>query len=141
MRYAKTLEAVENFMVKSGIRKYCSNVCKGKCCGDCYTSENACHKNEGKRLPCAIFTCYSLRNTIIPEKSFDFNDCTLEISYAYEQLKSVDDNIYFKPPKDFEAVKRNFKVGKQRLEILFDEELIKSIKKRIIKLGNRKVKG
>lgn len=66
--YRETLEIVEEFMVKSGIRQYCEKICHGKCCGSyrdkedgkfhkCWESKNACWRNEGRRLPCSIFIC------------------------------------------------------------------------------------
>jgi len=66
--YREALEIVEDFMVKSGIRQYCENICHGKCCGSyrdeedgkfhkCWESKNACWRNEGRRLPCSIFIC------------------------------------------------------------------------------------
>jgi len=57
LNYYQTLEIVENFVIKTGIRDFCTNVCKGSCCGRCYTSENACHKHEGRRLACSAFVC------------------------------------------------------------------------------------
>ena len=61
LSYRETLRRVEDFMVKSGIRRYCSEICHGQCCGGCYTSERACHKNEGRRLSCSTYVCGGLR--------------------------------------------------------------------------------
>ena len=64
--YKEALEIVEDFMIKSGIREYCETICKGQCCSyrneegklhKCWESENACWRNEGRRLPCSIFIC------------------------------------------------------------------------------------
>jgi len=55
--YKEAISIVEKFMIESGIRWYCSKYCNGKCCKGCYTSDNACHKNEGRRLSCSIYTC------------------------------------------------------------------------------------
>lgn len=60
--YQKTLEIVEKFMIDTRIREYCESICKGVCCGDCYDSDYACFKNEGRRLPCSFFVCKQLRN-------------------------------------------------------------------------------
>jgi len=58
MDYQETLQLVEDFMINSGIRNYCTNICKGECCGNCYShNKEACHKNEGRRLACSIFIC------------------------------------------------------------------------------------
>lgn len=60
LSYKETLRQVEGFMLKSGIRRYCSEICHGQCCGNCYTSERACHKNEGRRLSCSTYFCGGL---------------------------------------------------------------------------------
>lgn len=57
LNYYQTLEIVENFMIKSGIRGFCTDICRGKCCISCYGSPQACHKNEGRRLACSVFIC------------------------------------------------------------------------------------
>lgn len=62
--YNETLTIVESFMVDSGIRDYCTKICKGACCKECYTAEYACHKNEGRRLSCSTFICAELINII-----------------------------------------------------------------------------
>jgi len=66
--YREALEIVEDFMVKSGIRQYCETICKGQCCRNCWTSKNACWKNEGRRLPCSIFICDWLLGYLPDEK-------------------------------------------------------------------------
>lgn len=63
LTYAEALAAVEQFMVESGIRDFCSNVCGGKCCGSCWKkSPNACHRNEGRRISCSMYLCNVLEN-------------------------------------------------------------------------------
>jgi len=69
--YHQTLSVIEQGMVESSIRLFCEEHCKGFCCGRCFTSENACHKNEGRRLACSFFVCYNLRNLIFSEESED----------------------------------------------------------------------
>ena len=67
--YEEALAIIEKFMTNTGIRNYCTNVCKGNCCGACYTSPDACHKNEGRRISCSIFLCQSLCNILFTTKS------------------------------------------------------------------------
>jgi|GEM_PF-1331365 len=55
--YAEMLATVEEFMVGSGIRKFCSEICKGECCRSC---QKPCDQNEGRRLNCSVFVCGSL---------------------------------------------------------------------------------
>jgi len=63
--YDKAVSKIEKFMKDSGIRNICSNYCMGHCCDSCYGSEEACHKNEGRRLACSFYLCYSLRQLLL----------------------------------------------------------------------------
>lgn len=56
--YDEALAAIEDFMEASGIRKYCSEVCKGGCCSQCSLPR----KGIGCPLPkrnilCSAFLC------------------------------------------------------------------------------------
>lgn len=98
--YTETLNKIEKFMKDSGIRDICSNLCMGRCCGDCYKSEKACHKNEGRRLPCSFYMCYSLKKLVFTdheEKIFDAVDRIVrikirEVTTGYNPGYS---NVYF----------------------------------------------
>lgn len=62
LTYQEALDIVEKFMIDSGIREYCTEICKGGCCMDCYENNpNSCRHCEGRRLSCSIYTCYELR--------------------------------------------------------------------------------
>ena len=37
--YKEALEVVEDFMIDSGIREYCEEICRGYCCGLCSFGE------------------------------------------------------------------------------------------------------
>lgn len=69
--YDEALDRIEEFMKKSGIRDFCTKVCKGACCGSCYESNEACYKNEGRRLSCSVFICPQLAGVVfsLEEKS------------------------------------------------------------------------
>lgn len=58
LNYQQTSDIVEAFMTASGMRAYCTEVCKGMCCDNCYTSKRACHKHEGRRIACSVYMCY-----------------------------------------------------------------------------------
>ena len=79
MNYEEALNKVESFMVKSGIREFCSDVCQGYCCNGCYTSKHACHKSDGRRLSCSVFICMSLRNIL-------FNSTDMESYMEMEKM-------------------------------------------------------
>ncbi len=93
LNYDQTMDIVEAFMDASGIRDYCSDICKGRCCDKCYTTERACHLNEGRRLACSIFMCNPLTKNIREAKR--------EITDAIRYVSGNYDNIYYYiPPKN-----------------------------------------
>ena len=97
--YKEALSIIEKFMIESGIRWYCSKYCKGKCCRshNCYTSEKACYKNEGRRLPCSIYIC-SNRIKI----NDDAENITKDVQYGINRIicNRSNRNPYFYPLTD-----------------------------------------
>ena len=101
LRYRKTLDIVERFMIDSRIREYCTDICKGDCCAGCYkNNKEACHRHEKRRLSCSIYLCLDFYKRISREdhrtlsnvKSVILKECR---NFTY-------DNIYFKiPSKEF----------------------------------------
>lgn len=70
MNYQDTLSHIEKWNVESGLRGFCTEVCKGYCCRPC---EKKCTEHEGRRLICSTFIC----NKVLPfeEKiSINYND-------------------------------------------------------------------
>lgn len=61
LTYAEVLAAVEAFMVGSGIRQFCSEVCRGQCCKNC---KAPCY--EERRLNCSAFVCGVLNLYLTP---------------------------------------------------------------------------
>jgi len=63
--YDEALEKAETFVIDTGIRELCSEICKGGCCegcGDTYEKDNgACCK----KLSCTLFLCYSLAELVL----------------------------------------------------------------------------
>jgi hypothetical protein len=72
LNYEDALREIENFMIHSRIRDFCTTKCKGLCCGPmCYNSTQACHVNEGRRLKCSYYICRPLMDIIIPKECVD----------------------------------------------------------------------
>jgi len=90
---------MEQFMLESGIRQYCTEVCKGECCGECYSSEFACHRNEGRRLKCSYYVCVDLlKNVFSVKEAVEYRLLGSELNAAI--LKASYDvyrNPYFVP--------------------------------------------
>jgi hypothetical protein len=102
LNYHQTLDMVEAFMIKSGMRAYCTKICQGKCCGNCYTGKNACHKHEGRRMSCSVYVCYF---TIIAKGKDFFEPYKLarrlvseEAERAFTKYRTGYTNRYFHPP-------------------------------------------
>ena len=132
LNYQQTLEAVENFMKETGIRDFCTDICKGSCCSGCYTRETACHKNEGRRLSCSTYVCSpsnvcspsdssSKRNSLIPHSVGGPVRWAIEKLYTELDRKSKNKkvspytNIYFTvpPPQLFTDFKIDAEVIKE----------------------------
>ena len=122
--YREALEIVEDFMVKSGIRQYCENICHGKCCDcvwdeekggyvPCWESKNACWRNEGRRLPCSIFVCSSLLE-ILPDKGNALYFLKEKVIGILWNIMKV--NPYFNP--NTEDIQKKFWIPKEELEVL-----------------------
>lgn len=93
LNYNQTLNTVEAFMDTSGIRDYCSNICKGHCCNKCYTTKWACHLNEGRRLACSIYMCDTLTKNIRKAKR-EIIDAIRYVSGRFADI------YYYIPPKN-----------------------------------------
>ena len=100
LTYQETTDIVEKFMIDTKIRKYCTEICKGKCCGSCYTkNDQACHLSEGRRLCCSIFLCFSLHNKFSIETRKILHTADIHIRNQYHNNKHKRlENIYFTAP-------------------------------------------
>lgn len=96
--YKKALSLVEKFMADTGIRDYCTDICRGRCCGNCHASENACHKTDSRRLPCSAFMCNSLSNVLLTQTQRDIHYRLDDvISAASYEVEDHYRNIFFNP--------------------------------------------
>lgn len=106
INYTKTLELIEKLMTNSHIRKYCTETCKGLCCGTCFKkNEQACYLQEGRRLPCSIYLCRNIYN-IFPETDtkllLRLNKIIKKQYEIYNEIQGIHPNIYFtKPDQNF----------------------------------------
>lgn len=87
LTYQETLELVEKFMINSGIRNFCTNVCHGGCCGYCHKYPKvSCFNNEGRRLMCSIFVC----------EKFKGHPVMADLKYAWKTLEPMEKEAYEK---------------------------------------------
>jgi len=80
----EVLGKVEDFMINSGIRWYCTEVCEGHCCIPC-KDRSSCdpEKMENRKLVCSLFICPQLLNNVF----------TYQERRAYYRLDRVIENI------------------------------------------------
>jgi len=97
LTYGETLDLVEKFMIDAEIRRYCTDICKGSCCASCYNdNEEACHRQEGRRLSCSAFICYALSSLLSEKDSVVMLRVDRIIGEEYSKYSSK--NPYFKKP-------------------------------------------
>lgn len=104
LTYQETLNIIEKFMINSDIRQYCTDICKGQCCLGCYKDNpNACHRQEGRRLACSIYTCYGLKNQfskevikILSKIDYDIRDKYYEYDCRFDVYFDVPNKIFFR---------------------------------------------
>lgn len=125
LTYEEALDKIENFMNKSEIRAFCTNICQGGCCGKCFASENACHKNEGRRLSCSVYICNPLRDLLLTDAEDKiYSKVTSAVHKELNRLM-LEENVYFNVHN--ERIRKQFSVKKSVLDELdkIDKEKVK----------------
>ena len=124
LRYKKTLDIVEKFMISSRIREYCTDICKGKCCRECYKeNKKAGHRQEGRRLSCSIYLCASLYN-LFSKKNTKILMKVKSIVIKEYYTDYAGNNIYFNVPS-----KKFFKQSRFSSDVIYklDDNMAKEI--------------
>lgn len=130
LTYQQTLDIIEKFMIDSGIRNFCTNICHGQCCSSCWESKYACHRNEGRRLSCSFYLCPWLSNKILSSKDevslinkpsytiyYEIKNKVLHIIsdlLKKENPKKLISNVYFTPHSKW--VRDNFVIDSKTME-------------------------
>lgn len=65
--YQETMDLIEDFMEKSGIKAFCMEICQGDCCDECNQSAHSCFQTE-KRLACSVYICGYFKKAIFPSE-------------------------------------------------------------------------
>ncbi len=100
--YTETLELIEELMQNTGIREYCTDMCKGACCQGCHDSENACYKHEGRRLGCSTFLCHVIKMAVLTPEQHELwtsmkGNILRELMIAQERTDEGHRSPYFDP--------------------------------------------
>jgi len=103
LTYDQTLKIVDQFIINSGIRDYCTNVCGGKCCQFCAKcSEESCMVIGDTRLSCTIYLCGALTDKLFTKYErklfYKIQEKILHKVYKHKQNKSLRP-MYYYPPK------------------------------------------
>ncbi len=80
--YEKALELINKWVVDNGIRKFCSEVCKGGCCTPCRCDHVCTPGNDCKNIQCAAFLCNDIHRLISREKRIEHD---ASMSYIYDR--------------------------------------------------------
>ena len=103
MNYQETLELVNRFMTGSGIHEYCTTVCKGECCSECYEKHKfSCHKQEGDtgRLTCMSSVCAELERAMeqagFKDQGFVRITVLRSIRHCWRNMRDV---FHYPPPE------------------------------------------
>ena len=135
LSYEEMLAVVEKFMIDSKIRQYCTEICKGKCCGSCSEkNKQTCSRHEKRRLSCSIYLCAEMLNLFSVKDRRQLTDSGQLICDQYDsyyKLQCCRKNAYFTAPsKTFFEIVRFSIIIKMALE----EIDIKKAKTKINKL-------
>lgn len=96
---------INKFMVDSGIRDFCRDYCKGKCCCEVRKECGESCKTGKVPITCSLYVCYSLAHLLGLEKYYDLAE-----------------RIINKQPEEDQWKPRRIKIGKE------EEELLKLLK-------------
>lgn len=58
LSYQEALERIEAFMVDSGIRQFCSEVCHGECCREIACQQKIQPGEQCRKINCVAFVCH-----------------------------------------------------------------------------------
>lgn len=128
LTYQETLNIVEKFMINSGIRRYCTEICKGQCCMGCYENNlKSCRHCEGRRLPCSIYICWELKQRFSEKTIRTLSKANCAIRDQYFNYGSIFDIYFDTPNKAFFKTIRFPKSIKKDLEGINIEEIKKTM--------------
>jgi hypothetical protein len=68
--YYEALDKIEAFMHRSGIRKFCTEKCAGRCCKDC---TRTCHLGIAevpRPIICSVYICHTLLKRIVTHEEY-----------------------------------------------------------------------
>jgi len=58
MKYPEALNLIEGYLISTGIRKYCTEVCHGDCCRTC--DSHQC--NTQRNIACSTYVCDKIKD-------------------------------------------------------------------------------
>jgi len=137
MKSSKALKQFNNFVIRTGIREYCSTICKGDCCrtDDCYSKLNNDFKYCHQHLACTYYYCYDIGNIIHFIDQYKEQDLQRLKDGIYEKLHTniydyQNKNIFFTPYSllDYEITSYHFPRFDEEFYIKMSKLMKKAIK-------------
>ena len=113
--YFEALNLIEYVMQKSLIRRYCTRICRGRCCWDWEKKckDPSCLRGE-RKLFCSIYICPYLEKVLnIPHHRYYYARYFLEIEWN----EKIGIHPYY-DPLPLEFVSKNFKPEKQWIDLV-----------------------
>lgn len=121
MNYQEALCVVEKWNTSSGLRSFCEEKCKGKCCSPC--KEKSCI--YGRKLSCSMYICPT-----ICEKIFSY-----ETRSIYRNLKiNIERKLRVRNPYFYQISSKkinDFSIDESELVSFFNDETAAILRKRI----------
>uniref|UniRef100_A0A6M3XT10 Uncharacterized protein n=1 Tax=viral metagenome TaxID=1070528 RepID=A0A6M3XT10_9ZZZZ len=106
LNYFEALEIVEDFMIKSGIRDFCSSICKGHCCFITMpTDRNIPCRDTIRPIACSMYICYDLQDCLLTKKEkHKLNSLRLVINKGWH--KQTIKNVFCTDPNSIDSLNK-----------------------------------
>lgn len=123
MTYDDLLVELDNWQIGNGIRKHCTEVCKGRCC-QCTSSGGKCTclEVEERRVTCSAYLCPDLRYRVVADSSRR-NKIYLLTELLQEKIRKVlpkKSNVYFS--SHGKQARKEFLIHKDMVSLLLPTE-------------------
>ena len=127
----QVLNIIEKIMIDSGTRAYCADVCKGECCGGCYSmNPDACHHCEGRRLSCSFYLCPEITLYLNKQAAHDYWRIRDLVMPEYRKFVSKNKSPYYCKPMSNYFKEAKFPIEIEQLADTVTEGLTKVIQLR-----------
>lgn len=115
---------VEDFIIESGLRDLCSNVCGGECCAGCPDrGPGGCETTQSRKLSCSIYICLFLGKQFLENylgKLVEFIDHVIDSMQSLAMQIHGLPNIFYCDLPDL--VVKELKIDKEMIDITLSKD-------------------